>query len=62
MLHAKDLLRALQAAGGDPAKVDIGSIMTPPWFVPDTTPLYDQLRAFRRRNRRSRSWSTSTAT
>jgi Mg2+/Co2+ transporter CorB len=23
--------------------------MTPPWFVPDTTPLYEQLKAFRRR-------------
>jgi magnesium and cobalt exporter, CNNM family len=49
MLHAKDLLRALQAAGGDAAKVDIRAIATEPWFVPDTTPLYEQLRAFRRR-------------
>lgn len=49
MLHAKDLLRALQAVGGDAAKVDIGAIMTPPWFVPDTTPLSEQLKAFRRR-------------
>jgi Mg2+/Co2+ transporter CorB len=49
VLHSKDLLRALQAAGGDASKVDIGALMTPPWFVPDTTPLYDQLRAFRRR-------------
>ena len=49
MLHAKDLLRALQAVGGDAAKVDIGVIMTPPWFVPDTTPLSEQLKAFRRR-------------
>jgi Mg2+/Co2+ transporter CorB len=49
MLHAKDLLRALQIAGGDPAKVDIRALATEPWFVPDTTPLYQQLRAFRRR-------------
>ncbi|MDB5600026.1 MAG: hypothetical protein JWN71_2070 [Xanthobacteraceae bacterium] len=49
MLHAKDLLRALQAVGGDASKVDIMSIATPPWFVPDTTPLYEQLKAFRRR-------------
>jgi Mg2+/Co2+ transporter CorB len=49
VLHAKDLLRALQAAGGDGAKVDIMSLVTPPWFVPDTTPLYEQLKAFRHR-------------
>jgi Mg2+/Co2+ transporter CorB len=49
VLHAKDLLRALQAAGGDAAKVDMMSLVTPPWFVPDTTPLYEQLKAFRHR-------------
>jgi len=49
LLHAKDLLRALQKVDGDPTKVDIAAIMTPPWFVPDTTPLYEQLKAFRRR-------------
>jgi Mg2+/Co2+ transporter CorB len=49
MLHAKDLLRALQAAGGDAAQVDVMALVTPPWFVPDTTPLYEQLKAFRRR-------------
>jgi Mg2+/Co2+ transporter CorB len=49
LLHAKDLLRVLAAAGGDASKLDIRSIMAPPWFVPDTTPLYEQLRAFRRR-------------
>jgi Mg2+/Co2+ transporter CorB len=49
VLHAKNLLRALHAAGGDAAKVDIMSLATPPWFVPDTTPLYEQLKAFRAR-------------
>jgi len=49
LLHAKDLLRVLQAAGGDASKVDIRAIVTPPWYVPDTTPLYEQLKAFRRR-------------
>jgi CBS domain containing-hemolysin-like protein len=49
MLHAKDLLRALQEVGGNPEKLDIPSIMTPPWFVPDTTPIAEQLKAFRRR-------------
>jgi Mg2+/Co2+ transporter CorB len=49
VLHTKDLLRALHAVGGDAAKVDIVSLATPPWYVPDTTPLYDQLKAFRAR-------------
>jgi magnesium and cobalt exporter, CNNM family len=49
ILHAKDLLRALQAAGGDLTKIDIQSIALPPWFVPDVRPLAEQLKAFRRR-------------
>jgi Mg2+/Co2+ transporter CorB len=49
ILHAKDLLRAIQAAGGDLSKIDIQAIARPPWFVPDIRPLSDQLRAFRRR-------------
>ena len=51
-LRSKDLLRNLQAAGGDASKIDIAAIMTPPWFVPDTTPLAEQLKAFRRRKTR----------
>jgi Mg2+/Co2+ transporter CorB len=49
VLHAKDLLRALHGAGGSAAKIDIPALATPPWFVPDTTPLYEQLTAFRAR-------------
>ena len=49
VLHAKDLLRALDAAGNDPLKLDIEDIALPAWFVPDTTSLVDQLRSFRRR-------------
>jgi Mg2+/Co2+ transporter CorB len=49
VLHAKDLLRALRVSDGDYSRVDIQAIMLPPWFVPDMRPLYDQLRAFRRR-------------
>jgi Mg2+/Co2+ transporter CorB len=49
VLHAKDLLRALHAAGGEAAKIDIATLATRPWFVPDTTPLYEQLTAFRAR-------------
>ena len=49
LLHVKDLLRALSAAGGNPANIDIGLLALPPWFVPDSRPLTDQLRAFLRR-------------
>jgi magnesium and cobalt exporter, CNNM family len=49
VLHAKDLLRALHDAGGNAAKIDIPALATRPWFVPDTTPLYEQLKAFRAR-------------
>jgi Mg2+/Co2+ transporter CorB len=49
VLHAKDLLRAIQAADGDLAKVNIPSLARPPWFVPDIRPLSEQLKAFRRR-------------
>jgi Mg2+/Co2+ transporter CorB len=49
VLHAKDLLRAIQAADGDLTKINVTSIAVPPWFVPDTTPLAEQLKAFRRR-------------
>ena len=31
---------------GDIAKIDILAIAAPPWFVPDTTTLKDQLNAF----------------
>jgi Mg2+/Co2+ transporter CorB len=49
ILHAKDLLRAIQAADGDLSKIDVTKIARPPWFVPDVRPLSEQLKAFRRR-------------
>jgi Mg2+/Co2+ transporter CorB len=49
VLHAKDLLRAMQAANGDVGKVDVAALARPPWFVPDIRPLSEQLKAFRRR-------------
>lgn len=49
VLHAKDLLRELDAVNGDESKVDIGAIALEPWFVPDTTSLTAQLKAFRKR-------------
>jgi Mg2+/Co2+ transporter CorB len=51
VLHAKDLARAMEAAGGDLDKIDILSVANEPWFIPDTTNLKDQLNAFlRQRN------------
>jgi Mg2+/Co2+ transporter CorB len=50
VLHAKDLLRALVAAGGDIGKIDIAQVAAEPWFVPDTTTLQAQLNEFLRRN------------
>ncbi len=51
VLHAKDLARAMEAAGGDLDAIDIPSVATEPWFIPDTTNLKDQLQAFlRQRN------------
>jgi Mg2+/Co2+ transporter CorB len=49
VLHAKDLLRALDAAGGDAKAIKISDIALDAWFVPDTTSLLDQLQAFLKR-------------
>ena len=49
VLHSKDLLRALDAAGGDATKIDIDEVMFAPWFVPEATTLEDQLEAFLKR-------------
>ena len=46
ILHAKDLLRAIIPLGGNLASLDLDSIMRKPWFVPETTPVQDQLDAF----------------
>jgi Mg2+/Co2+ transporter CorB len=49
ILHAKQLLRALRDSKGDLSKLDIMAIAVPPWFVPDTTTLKDQLNTFLKR-------------
>lgn len=46
LLHAKDLLRALAAVGGDAQKIKIEEIALEAWFVPVTNSLADQLKAF----------------
>ena len=49
VLHAKDLLRELMKRQGNLQDIDIMSLASEPWFVPDTTDLEEQLRAFRDR-------------
>ena len=45
VLHAKDLARAI-AEVDSIDNLDIGAICRPPWFVPETTHLNDQLNTF----------------
>ncbi len=46
VLHAKDLLRALGRVEWQVDKLDLDTILRPPWFVPETTELQAQLAAF----------------
>jgi Mg2+/Co2+ transporter CorB len=49
ILHTKDLVRAIVKEKGDLKSIELGSLATPPWFVPETTSLEEQLAAFRRK-------------
>ena len=49
ILHAKNLLRALNEAKGDLNMINIFDLCTSPWFVPETTSAPDQLTAFLKR-------------
>lgn len=49
VIHAKDLLRAVAAAQGNFESIDVMSIITKPWFVPETTAVRAQLNAFLRK-------------
>jgi Mg2+/Co2+ transporter CorB len=46
VLHTKDLLSAMRAAEWDVAKIDVLSLASKPWFIPDTTYLKEQLNQF----------------
>ena len=48
VLHVKDLLRAVRREGGAQG-LNIEHVLTPPWFVPETTTLKAQLDAFLRK-------------
>ncbi|MFC7332690.1 HlyC/CorC family transporter [Rhodocista pekingensis] len=49
VLHVKALLRELRNRGGSAGGIDVKAIAATPWFIPDTTTLFDQLQAFRQR-------------
>ena len=49
VLHAKELLRALDEAGGYPERLQVVDLAFEPWFVPASTTLLEQLQAFRKR-------------
>lgn len=53
ILHAKDVLRAVRRNDGNFNIPNIEEILTPPWFVPETTTLQEQLNAFRERRSHS---------
>jgi Mg2+/Co2+ transporter CorB len=49
ILHTKDVMAEYVQRKGSLEGFDILSLMAPPWFVPDTTTLEEQLAAFRER-------------
>ena len=49
IMHVMSLMFALHDAQSDRREIDLRSLMLQPWFIPNTTSLLDQLRAFRAR-------------
>ena len=49
VLHTKDMLGALAAVGWDAQRLEVKSFVAPPWFVPESTSVKDQLNAFLKR-------------
>ncbi|PJB71192.1 MAG: hypothetical protein CO093_05930 [Alphaproteobacteria bacterium CG_4_9_14_3_um_filter_47_13] len=49
VIHVKMLIKELRAHEGNVTTPDIESLVTEPWFIPETTTLFDQLQAFRQR-------------
>ncbi len=46
-VHIKALMEAWSNAPSGAEHIDIEGLVVPPWFVPETTTLFDQLQAFR---------------
>ncbi len=49
VLHSKRLLMAMKEHRADIFQVKIDEVAAEPWFIPESTDLYDQLQAFRQR-------------
>lgn len=49
ILQVQDLFRAIYSAENDLTRIDVMTLARPAWFVPETRPLIEQLKAFRRR-------------
>ena len=49
VIHTKLLLREMNELKGDATKVRLNQVIMEPWFIPETTILFDQLQAFRAR-------------
>ncbi len=49
VIHTKLLLNEIINCKGDITKVNIMNAMMEPWFIPESTTLFDQLQAFRKR-------------
>lgn len=49
VIHVKALLKDMRAHDGKVSMPDVEALATDPWFVPETTTLFDQLQAFRQR-------------
>ncbi|MEE8445729.1 MAG: CNNM domain-containing protein, partial [Alphaproteobacteria bacterium] len=50
ILHAKELLRIVSNHHGALDHIDIDQYASPPWFIPESTSLIDQLQSFRQRH------------
>ncbi|HJQ57045.1 MAG TPA: HlyC/CorC family transporter [Vineibacter sp.] len=49
VIHAKALFRAVHRHEGALADLSLDTFVSPPWFIPETTSLLDQLQAFKKR-------------
>lgn len=49
VINTKALLREMKARSGKTTRIDVEMIANEPWFIPNTTTLFDQLQAFRQR-------------